>query len=67
VSLKYKAIKKVTKLKKSKQLDEIIRLLNDFKYIIVADLIGLRSSEIQEIRKIVRNYGILKVAKKQFS
>lgn len=63
MSLKYKAIKKVTKLKKSKQLDEIIRLLNDFKYIIVADLIGLRSSEIQEIRKIVRNYGILKVAK----
>jgi len=63
MSLRYRATKKVTRARKAQYINELLDYFSKYKYLIVGNLVGLGSSEIQELRKIIRNYGILKVAK----
>lgn len=63
MSLRYRATKKVTRIRKSEQIKELADYLEKYRYLIVANLVGLKSSEIQELRKVIRNYGVLKVSK----
>lgn len=63
MSLKYRAVKKITRKVKERILQEIESYLKSYRFLIVADLFKIGSSEIQQIRKLLRRKAVIKVTR----
>jgi Ribosomal protein L10 len=60
---KYIAIKKASRERKEKLINEVIDYLKNYKYLIIADLFKIKSGDLQELRKKFYNTLKLKVIK----
>jgi large subunit ribosomal protein L10 len=63
MSLRYRAVKKITRQVKARILSELENLLRENKFFIVADLVKIGSSELQAMRRMLRGIAVLKVAR----
>ena len=63
MSLRYRAIKKITRQVKARILSELENLLREYKFFLVADLVKIGSSELQAMRRMLRGIAVLKVAR----
>jgi len=63
MSLKYRAVKKITREVKAKILAQLEEYLRNYKYLIVAELTKVGSSELHVMRKMLRDFAILKVTR----
>jgi large subunit ribosomal protein L10 len=60
---KYIAIKKISRERKEKTINELVSYLKNYKYFIIADLFKIKSADLQELRKIFYNSFKFKVVK----
>jgi large subunit ribosomal protein L10 len=60
---KYIAIKKTSRKRKEKIINELVGYLKNYKYFIIADLFKIKSADLQELRKIFYDSLKFKVVK----
>jgi large subunit ribosomal protein L10 len=60
---KYIAIKKISRERKEKTINELVSYLKNYKYFTIADLFKIKSADLQELRKIFYNSFKFKVVK----
>ncbi len=60
MSLRYRPVKKITRKVKERILEELVQNLKNYKFLMVADLFKIRSSELQQIRLLLRPFAKLK-------
>ncbi len=63
MSLRYRALKKITRKVKERKLEELVNNLKSHKFLLIIDLFKIGSSELQAIRKMLRPFAVLKVAR----
>ncbi|HLI45651.1 MAG TPA: 50S ribosomal protein L10 [Geobacterales bacterium] len=63
MSLRYRAVKKVTREVKSRTLAQLEEYLKNYKYMVIAELVKVGSAELQTMRKLLRSVAVLKVAR----